>query len=101
MPINAYQNHGIDPKCLSMLNEFLKSTECRPLPINAYQLRGRRSNGSAMKVSADRRTDGQTDRRYQVHYLPDLLSYAVDKKDQITYLNFKLIKSQFQLGSVH
>ena len=29
-------------------------------------------------VRADVRTDRQTDRRYQAHYLPALLSYAVD-----------------------
>ncbi len=36
---------------------------------------GRRSNGSARRVV----TDGQTDGRYQVHYLP---RFAVDKHSQ-------------------
>ncbi len=36
---------------------------------------GRRSNKSAARVV----TDGQTDRRYQVHYLSALLNYAANK----------------------
>ena len=33
----------------------------------------------AVAHCADRRTDGWTDGRYQVHYLPASLNYAVDK----------------------
>ncbi len=39
------------------------------------------SNGSAVRAETDaqRRTDGQTNRRYKVHYLSASRCYAVDK----------------------
>ncbi len=36
---------------------------------------GHRSNGSAVRAQTDRQTNGRTDGRYQVHYLP---RFAVD-----------------------
>ncbi len=53
---------------------------------------GCRSNGSARRVVTDRRTDGQTDGRYQVHYLP---RFAVDNEgNKIMYivLTFTVLK---------
>ena len=37
---------------------------------------GHRPNGSAVRVSMDRRNDGQMDGRYQVHYLPRFVDAA-------------------------
>ena len=42
-----------------------------------------RSNDSALRVSADGRTDGQTDGRQEVHYVPTSLSYMVDKTNSM------------------
>ena len=41
---------------------------------------GQRWNGSSGRVQTDTQMDGQTDGRYQVHYLPALLSYVVDNQ---------------------
>ncbi len=42
---------------------------------------GRRSNGSGVRALTNGQMDGQTDRCYQVHYLPASLSYAVDNNN--------------------
>ncbi len=54
---------------------YLQSQPCQRQSRPPCQKHGHRSNGSAMRVSADGRMDG----RYQVHYLPASLSYMVDK----------------------
>ena len=42
MPINVDQNHGIDPKCLSML---IIADQCRSIPINSSQCRSMPDQG--------------------------------------------------------
>ncbi len=49
---------------------------------------GRRSNGSAVRVSADGQTDGRTEGRYQVHYLP---RFAVDNKSIKWFITISLL----------
>ncbi len=52
------------------------------------EFEGRRSNGSAVRVQTNGQADRQTDRRYQVHYLP---RFAVDNKlGCITFGNMTL-----------
>ena len=44
------------------------------------KVEGRRSNGSSVRVQTGVRTDRQTDRRYQMHYLP---RFAVDNYSEL------------------
>ena len=53
--------------------------------VNLYtEYQGRRSNGPGTRAFTDGQSDGHTDGRYQVHYLPAWLSYAINKYDEPT-----------------